>query len=736
MLPMCHVVGPGTWEAGARVPPRAAEEGAVTLTATAFSRLEPRLQHALVHTLQWRSLRPVQELAVPPILDGHNVLVLAPTAGGKTEAAVLPLLSALLPQAGRGVGALYLSPLRALLNNQEARLQRLCGMVGMSAFKWHGDVSARDKRGFSRTPADILMLTPESLEVLLLSRRYRIDELFSRLSVVVIDEIHAFAGDERGDHLLALLERLSARLSRDLQRVGLSATVGNPDTLLQWLCGTSARPATLVRPDAAGARRRVEIHAAAGEDEVDGVVRRLVRGRKSLCFSESRGQTERLKTVVESAGVRTMVHHGSLSQELRETAEGAFRDATQCCILCTSTMELGLDVGDLDIVLQVDAPPTVSALLQRWGRTGRRPGTVGHMAMVTENPWTFLQAVALVTLAMDRYVEPVQVQRRAYPVFVQQTFSRLLGHGGLPLPRVLAGEGRPVCFEAISTEDRQAILDYLLAEDVLVCLDGVVTFGTRGEQQLGRRHFEALYSVFESSQQLEVRTVDHRRIGTLDAWFAQTLRPGEFVFVLGGAAWMAVACDWSRRQLTVQPAPAGRIPSWQGGVSVMGRDLCQAMRSVLVGTAPLPFLHDAAQASLDALRDDWRPLLAGARVVLATDDQDASLYTFCGARVNYVLAKMIQRHTGRPVQVNNLWVSWRKGDVDEPLDPVYEALEAVRGLTDDTIGELVALLPPVRLSKFQDYLPPALRQKFIADRLFDREGAVLALEDGVSTVYR
>ncbi|MCP4560854.1 MAG: DEAD/DEAH box helicase, partial [Bosea sp.] len=206
----------------------------------------PRLRHAIASRLGWPSLRPVQELAGHALLDGSNAVILAPTAGGKTEAALFPLLSELMEREPEGVGLIYLAPIKALLNNQAERLATLTEMVGLRRFLWHGDVADSRKRAFVREPAEVLMTTPESLEVMLLSPRFPHERLFADLRSVVVDEVHALAGTDRGAHLASVLERIVRPSRHDVQRAGLSATVGNPEEILAWLAGTSKRERRVV----------------------------------------------------------------------------------------------------------------------------------------------------------------------------------------------------------------------------------------------------------------------------------------------------------------------------------------------------------------------------------------------------------------------------------------------------------------------------------------------------------
>jgi len=255
-------------------------------------RLHPHLQHAIVNDLGWRELRSVQSMTIDAVLDGCNSVVLAPTAGGKTEAAMFPLLSRILTEGLKPVSVLYVCPIRALLNNQEERLHAYARMVGLDVFKWHGDVSDSRKQRFRESPAHVLMTTPESLEVMMISARTDARAMFNGLSAVVIDEVHAFAADDRGAHLASLLERLVAMCGRDVQRIGLSATVGNPHVIGQWLQGSSQRPFRLVDPPRPKADRGLRLELCADiADAANGIAPSVMNDAPSsqaaLPFSRS-----------------------------------------------------------------------------------------------------------------------------------------------------------------------------------------------------------------------------------------------------------------------------------------------------------------------------------------------------------------------------------------------------------------------------------------------------------------
>jgi ATP-dependent Lhr-like helicase len=272
---------------------------------TDFDRLHPAIQHHIVNSLGWSSLRPLQERAIAPVVSGHDVLLIAPTAGGKTEAAVFPVLSRMLSESWSGLSVLYLCPLRALLNNLEPRLDRYTGFVGRRVALWHGDVGDAARRRILADPPDALLTTPESLEVMLISPRVEHEALFADVRAVVVDEVHAFAGDDRGWHLLAVLERVARLAGRPLQRVGLSATVGNPKPILDWLRGSARTAGEVVAgvEDGPAPAGEVTVDFVGSAANAATVIAQLHRGEKRLVFCDSRAGVEELAAALRRLDV-------------------------------------------------------------------------------------------------------------------------------------------------------------------------------------------------------------------------------------------------------------------------------------------------------------------------------------------------------------------------------------------------------------------------------------------------
>ena len=473
-----------------------------------FERLHPSLQHHIVNSLQWPGLRPLQNDAIAPVLAGDHGIFLAPTAGGKTEAATFPILTRMVAEQWRPLSVLYLAPLRALLNNLLPRLELYGSFVGRRVGLWHGDTSPTQRTRMMAEPPDLLLTTPESLEAMLISRRVNERWLFPNLQAVVVDEVHAFAASDRGWHLLAVLERLSRLAGRDLQRIGLSATVGNPDELLGWLRGSSTKPGRVVNPAAeALAEPEVTLDHVGSLDNAATVIDRLHRGEKRLVFVDSRRRVEELAVALQAKGTTTFVSHGSLGQQERRRSEQAFAEASNCVIVATSTLELGIDVGDLDRVIQIDSPSTVAGFLQRIGRTGRRPGASRNALFLATSPEALLTAAGLLRLWATGYVEAARPPEFPVHLLVQQLLALTLqeadeGLGAATWARWL---GEPPVFGDEVMGRQGELLRHLLTHDWLHDDGGLISPGQRAEQTLGRRHFLELTSAFVADPLIRIR---------------------------------------------------------------------------------------------------------------------------------------------------------------------------------------------------------------------------------------
>ena len=694
---------------------------------SAFNRFPLRLQHAIVSRLGWSSLRPVQEQASQAILDGKNAIILAPTAGGKTEASVFPLLSLLMQKEPEQVGLLYIAPLKALLNNQEERLQTYTEMVGLRAFKWHGDVSTAQKEKFKKEPTQVLMTTPESLEVMLLSPKVPHPKLFSDLRAIIVDEIHAMAGTDRGAHLMSVLERIQQVTKNDIQRVGLSATVGNPHELLTWLQGTSKREAIVINPPADPSPKDLKILFLDSIREISRNACKEALGRKSLFFCPSRSLSEAIAERMQNQGTDVFVHHSSVSKEERAIAEERFHEGTNACIVCTSTLELGIDIGDLDLVLQANAPTTVSSFLQRLGRTGRRPNKRANTTFYCEDPEVILQTIALIELAREKWVESVPWNNRCWPVLVHQLFALTLQFGAVSKEKCWETLCVVPDFSGIGKAEFDGLVSYLIQKDFLYLSGGLLSLGDKAEAIFGRKNFMELYAVFSTPELYKVKTEAGYVLGTLEQAFADKLVEEMSSFLLSGKAWIVQHISHHERTIKVVPAPRGKKPSWGGfAPQILGYEICQKIKSVLMSNTPYPYLSSAGQNTLNAMREDQSPILDRDEHCIQYDHERALWWTYAGGQINHTLKYGLELTGGWKAVPDNFKLKIQgPGLTRDRLEEVIRTISNPKFWNNPSTHEMILKsLPNYRLSKFQVALPPAYSAEMISKMLLDVQATI------------
>ncbi len=692
-----------------------------------FELLDPVIQHHVVNTLGWSSLRPLQDQAVTAVLSGGDALLLAPTAGGKTEAALFPVLSRMRAEAWRGLSVLYICPLKALLNNLEPRLAAYAGWLGRTAQVRHGDTPQSARRRQVRERPDILLTTPESLESMLVSRLLDPRQVFADVQAVVVDEIHAFAGDDRGWHLLAVLERLTALSGRPLQRIGLSATVGNAEQLLSWLQGSNRAagvPATVVAPEA-GPRSRPEIQLdyVGSIDNAATVIDALHRGEKRLVFADSRRTVESLAEGLRERQTETFVSHSSLSVDERRRAEQAFAEARDCVIVSTSTLELGIDVGDLDRVIQVGAPMTVASLLQRLGRTGRRPGTSRNMLFLEADDGDLLRAAGQLLLWSEGFVEPVTPPPSPRHILAQQLLGITLQHRQVGSGNWSAQLGG---LELGSPEDAGAIEGWLL-ESGHLDRDGDMLFvGPEAERRYGVMHYRDLMAVFTADPEVQVFH-GREQVGSVDPMLLLRKVSGPRLLTLAGRPWEVTFIDWKRRKAFVEPTKKGEAPRWFSMPQAQSWALADAIRRVLLGADPQGVrLTRRAISRVARVRQELGDRVWADGTVLQEDGGRMRWWTWAGARANAVLVGALDRVApdilGDSIVYDNWHIGLRNDATAEWLRTSLDI--ARRELGHDLAGALPLVDErAVKQLKFAEMLPPGLAVATLAERAADRESA-------------
>ncbi len=697
------------------------------MSDTGFEHLHPSIRYLVTEVLRFSALRPVQAATIMPVLDGRDLVVLAPTAGGKTESAFFPVLSRVLTERWVPVSVLYVSPLRALLNNQDARIRKMAEAVGLSVGKWHGDVSSASKKGLLAEPPHVLLITPESLEVLLITAPERAEVLLSHVRVAIVDEVHALAGEARGAHLLSVLERLQRRAGgQHVQRIGLSATVGNPEALALWLQGSGAeqRPVVISPPHETRAPL-FRFHAAKTDGEAAHWIDGLGAGLKRLVFVEGRRRAEALAGAVSARGTRAWVHHSSVGRSQRNEAETAFEWTKDAVLVATSSMELGIDIGDLDQVYQLDAPTTVSSMAQRLGRSGRRPGTRPEMTFLLKSPEDLLVAMAVTSLFERGWVESVQPPARLWTVLVHQMFANLLETGGLTRAQLVERVRFVPAFAGITDEELRHLLEHLLTHRWLDEHDGALMLGTEGERVFGARHFFRLYAVFDTGETVTVRH-GQESVGTLDRWFVMQLSPRRPVFRLAGRAWKMVELDGKRSLLRVIPATSGAAPQWTGRASALGRKVCERVLEIVLGNDTPEHLDGPCRTWLAHARELYASVGADATTrPITVSDGKITWHTFAGLGINSVLARLIEYGGGPKVSVSNLALKTRGSarSFEEAALRAHEALAADKLPALDEWAELDTDKRSSILSSFQQCLPKGPEQEYLRETLLDVYGA-------------
>ncbi len=611
-----------------------------------FDRYAPFVQD-FIYRNNWESLRAIQAAAGEAIFNtDENVLLSASTASGKTEAAFFPILTLFSENMPKSVGAIYIGPLKALINDQFMRLNELCEEADIPVWHWHGDVSQSHKSRMMKHPSGILQITPESLEAMLMRKHSAIQKLFGDLRFIVIDEVHSLMRGDRGGQTLCLIERLSRLAGVNPRRIGLSATIGDLEATGEFLASGTGRGTIIPKIQQKGIKWRLSMeHFYIAQDKADsdenkdnsahaiddktdtapeyadqgmGYIFEHTKGKKCLVFVNSREECEAVTTTLRSycearnEPDRFLIHHGNLSAAYRETAEAAMKDEDIYMTTCTTaTLELGIDIGRLERAFQIDAPFTVSSFLQRMGRTGRRELPPEMWFVIREElpeprsmlpetvPWKLLQGIALIQVYLEeRWVEPPKLDRLPFSLLYHQTMSTLASNGELT-PRQLASQVLSLkYFHRISQDDYKVLLRHLIeTEHIQQTEEGGLIVGLAGERIVNSFKF---YAVFQENEEYTVRW-GSQELGTI------VMPPpvGEKI-AIAGHVWIVEEVDHKRRLIYCEQIK-GKVPAYFGDCpGDINTKILLRMRQVLREDKSYPYLMQNAVARLDSARQSAR----------------------------------------------------------------------------------------------------------------------------------
>lgn len=648
-----------------------------------FSKFPPFIRE-FIFSRSWESLRAVQLAAAKTIFEtDHHLLLTSTTASGKTEAAFFPILSELWERPAHSVGVLYIAPLKSLINDQFYRMEDLLTESGIPVTHWHGDVSASHKKKLLDHPSGILQITPESLESMLINRSNDIVRLFGDLRFVVIDEVHTLTGVDRGNQIQCQLSRISRLIGRQVRRVGLSATVGDPEKAAAWLAGDSNIPVDVPQIPPEGIRWRLGLeHFFFQNDNPDQTEREkatkpqkgaeldagyeymydCVKDKKALVFSNSREETEYLTATFRQIAARRgepdvfLIHHGNLSAALREDAELRMKNDERPVVTCaTVTMELGIDIGRLERVLQNDAPNSVSSFLQRLGRSGRR-GQPPEMMMVFREedplpntplpqlfPWGLLRAIAIIQLYLEeRFIEPPRAKKMPVSLLFHQTLSILAAAGELTAKALAERVLALPPFRQISKEDYRTLLISMLNHDFLEMTEekGLIV-GLAGERLL--RSFQ-FYAVFKDSEDFTVRAGDPEKGSAEEIGTITTPPPVGDRFALAGRVWEVEELDIPRKLIYVHPVAGKMEVSWPGDSGAIHTKILERMRRVLTEDTVYPYLKPNAAHRLEVARHLARNTGVGERMLIHLGGSTWCLFPWLGTISFRTLRRFLAKH--------------------------------------------------------------------------------------------
>ncbi|MFO5493456.1 MAG: DEAD/DEAH box helicase, partial [Cuspidothrix sp.] len=603
--------------------------------------------------------------------SNSHLLRTAATAAGKTEAAFLPVLTLLHQKPANTIGVLYISPIKALINDQFSRLNDLLKTADIPVYSWHGDINQSRKNKLLKNPQGILQITPESLESLLINKHQELTRLFGDLRFIIIDEIHAFMGSERGDQIICPLQRLEKIIPTPPRRIGLSATLGDYSMAETWLNAGTDKP--VITPKVESGKRQIKLavehfylDSESETSEYDQYIFNLTKSRKCLIFANNRTQTESiissLREIAKIEGFPDIyhVHHGSISASLRQAAENAMREPqTPAVTAATLTLELGIDIGELERVIQLESPLSVASFLQRLGRSGRR-GEFADMRFICgekkplsesslpeQIPWQLLQSIAIIQLYLEaRWLEPIKPIKYPLSLLYHQTMSILAATGELS-PAALAKQVLNLApFTNFSKDDYLLLLRYLIDINHLHKTEqGKLIIGLAGEKIVNKFQF---YAVFAESQEYTVKQ-GGTEIGSI------VIPPAVGnQFALAGKSWEVVEVDFKKRNIFVRQVEGKATIYWRGGSGIIHSKIIQRMRQVLLEDTNYPYLQKNAQQRLSQVRELVKKSKLAQNNILLLENGKCCIFPWMGTVAYRTLERLLNSFCRESLEITSI----------------------------------------------------------------------------------
>lgn len=704
-----------------------------------FTELNPRLIHYIQDYLHWTSFNKIQEEAIPVINKGEDTLLIAPTASGKTEAVMIPVFNDILNNHLEPMSVLYISPLKALINDMNSRIEKWSEYFSLTTTRWHGDVNSSQKAKFIKNPTDFLSITPESLEVILMNKSQ--DEkikIFKNLKYVIIDEIHYFIETDRGTQLNSLLNRIGEYCDNDFIKLGLSATVGNPEEVAKWL--NYKKPAHIVKIN----QDPNFFYDVNYGDELN-ICKRLERyknTKKVLIFAQSRSDVEKYNRLLKrELNMRNiLVHHSSIDKVEREENEIKFKNWDNGFMISTTTLELGIDIGNIFTVAQINPPNTVSSFMQKLGRSGRAQKASSKTIMFYENEPQVFMVLAEILLAKKNMVENIKIIKKPYDIYFHQILSTVHNKGKILKKDLYFYLHDCYSFQSISSNEFRRLIDYMVEEDFLEENYNFLSTGYTFEKKFGKINYRDFYAVFCPNNEFNVKH-GIKTVGTIDPTYALMLKVGDS-FVLGGKHWEITQKDIVKYNIQVVPDnfKSGEVPGWNGDGPLLSYMLSRKIFSLLLND----FNHDIFNKNKSKFDDISVRMvnkqIENARfngfnkdvipVEIDSETGKIYIYTFAGDKANQLLSLIFKLYYDT-YKVNNcpFYTSFKIKD-NYSFEDLENIILNVKKILSDNSNKIKIsnLLGTYYKNKFINFIPPEYNAQLKFDLLFDEENLIKLCE--------
>lgn len=680
--------------------------------------------------MNWDSFTPIQDSAIQTIINtDKDVILSSGTASGKTEAAFLPILSLVEKTANQKLKVLYVSPLKALINNQFERITQLCDELYIHVQKWHGDIASSTKKNFLKKPQGILQITPESIESLFVNHSEKLPKIFNDIEFIVIDEIHSFINSERGVQLRSLIARMSDFMKNPPRIIGLSATIDNFELVKLWV--NYQNPNNVEVISIKGSDKSLQyslMYFNSSKDnniplELVEDIRELTKYQKALIFTNARAQVEELTVLLnricEKEGDPEMYypHHSSIDKTEREFVEKTVAASTlPKSIIATSSLELGIDIGSIDIVIQLDSTFTVSSLKQRIGRSGRKKGVSQMLQLYSTNSESLLQSLAVMELVIERWVEPAEGYKYPIDILFHQIISICKERNGIQPDVLLENISTIPLLNTINIEDQIYLINYMLDTNMLDEIKGSGEFivGLEGERILRGKEF---YAVFMTPEMYSVVN-SVKLIGEI--FKSNFINEGDNL-ILAGKLWVIESIDERLNKVYVKRAFDGKPPKFSGNSIKLHKRIPDKMVEILCSNQNFEYINENANAILSDLRWPYHSHnISNKQRVIWKMKNYQLFHMYTGTVIVNTFNLIFNYSLGE----NRMFHPTRGAIL--PLD--FDILEFLKKIVDTkwTKEMILTMIDEENLieTKFTEYVPLKLRKEMQYAREYDIEALV------------